>query len=91
MMKRVGVGALCLLAGGLPGLAADLDAPRRGPPVVLEGFGPPPGVFAPRRPSPPCRVIAQPEFNLSQDDVVRTRPQLVCLSRGLYGDTANQP
>ena len=92
MSKRGSIVFACLLALASSAFAADLDAPRRGPPAIIEGIGPPLG--APLRrlpPRSPCRVIAQPEFNLSQDDVARTRPQVVCLSRGLYSDTANQP
>ncbi len=90
MLKRIAMSAAGLLFGVGTIAAADLDTFRR-PPLIVEGIGPPPPGYLPLRRAPPspCHVIAAPQFDLSQDDVVRTRPQVVCLSRGLYSDTFN--
>jgi hypothetical protein len=85
MLKCVGMGLAGIVFIVTVAPAADLDT-FRAPPQVIEGVGPPRFVRRPLPPSP-CHVIATPRFNLSQDDVVRTTPEVVCLSRGLYTDS----
>lgn len=80
--------AFGLLIGGClikAGFAADLIYPPNPPPGVLRRQAR--RAYHPRR---HCRVVLQPRTNLA-GEVVRFRPSLVCVSRGLYADTHAPP
>ena len=89
----LGASVVILASAAWPGQAADLDRPYDGgarAPRVITGTGPRPVYRAVERQyvlPPNCRLIAQPQFNLSRDDVVRARPQMICMSRGIYADS----
>ncbi len=73
---RAALVCICAFAGSAA-FAADLD--RHPAPV-------PPTIAVPSA----CHLVPQPRANLA-GEVVRFRPSVVCLSRGVYADTLPPP